>query len=434
MKNKIERLVRKALTEAPIDYGDYPERMSPGAERKFSTEAGLFANNPAFKQGISGLEKLVSTRFKEVVDKLRGALNVNQISQQLLMRLIREQYLSTMNVIRIESAHKEELEKLAVQAAIEATEVPEDWFNIEPKLNRGQIDVSDFRKKKEEIEKEEEESLQSFETSDLTDSERLEIEKHKRNIINAIVQGKAKKGHYIFELPEIKEKLDRISPSLYQSYKEIMATNDMLYFSMDQMIEMMSQTGQGVAGKVKIKTGGNNEDDEDDEKDGIEGEEGMEGGEKSDVTIIADGMIFPILVHEIIKGIEEAKAKRGLPQDPDLAMKVMGQTDVLSHEPEQLMLGPAILVKLRMAMPAEIFEDRGLINWFEDELYSYDAKEFLDIIGDILSSNPSDNQRGKKKFDEILKQAKKNREEYETPEEGDEDDDGVDDLLKSLGF
>lgn len=418
MKNRIENLVRKALNEAPISYEPgYPERMSRGTERKFGSEEGLYAKNPAFRQGISSIEKIVSSRFKEVVDKLRGALNVNQISQQVFMAAMSRLMGEVSNVVRIEGAHRDELEKLAIQAALEATEVPEDWFDIEARLNRGQIDVSDFKMKKDEIEQEEEELMQSFEIEDMTDKEKFELEKHKRNIINAIVQGKAKKGHYIFELPGIKQKLDSISPSLYDSYRKIMATNDMLYFTMDEMIEMMSQTGQGVAGKVKIQSDGE--------------DEGEEGEEKSDVKIIADGLMFPILVHEIIKGIEEAKGKRGLPEDPELAMKVMGQTDVLGHEPEQLMLGPGIVQKLRNSMPDEVFEDKGLINWFEDELYSYEAKEFLDIIGDILSDSPSDNARGKKKFDIILKQAKQNREEYESPED---DEDELDDLLGNLGI
>lgn len=405
LEKKISKLVREALTEAPIDYGDYPERMSPGTERKFASPESLFAKNPAFKKGVQDIERIVGTRFKEVVDKLRGALNAREISQMVFMGAMSRLMGEVQNVIRIESAHRDELEKMAIEAALEVTEVPEDWFDFDARLNRGQIDVSDFRKKKEEIEDEEEELMQSFEIEDLTNKELFELEKHKRNLINAIVQGKAKKGHFIFELPEIREKLERISPSLYDSYKKIMATNDMLYFTMDEMIEMMSQTGQGVAGKVTVSSG------EEDEGEG-EGEE-----EFGKPKIKAEGLMFPILVHELIKGIEEAKAKRGLPKDPEMAMKVMGQTDVLSLEPEQLMLGPGIVSKIRELLPDEVFEDRGLINWFEDALYEYEAQEFLKIMSYVTSDNKSDNDRARKIFDEILKQAKQNREDYENPED-----------------
>jgi len=420
MSKRIQQLIRKSLIEAPMTYDpDYPERMSPGTERRFSSETGLYSKNPAFREGISQIEKLVSSRFKDVVDKVRGAFNVNEISQQVFLASFSRLMGEVSNVVRIESSHREELERLAIECAIEVTEVPEDWFDFNSRLNRGQIDTSDLKLKKDEIEDEEEKMMSE---KDLDDQERFELEKHKRNIINAFIQGKAKKGHYIFELPNVREKLNRISPSLYNSYLKIMATNDMMYFTLDELIDNLSKTGQGVAGKVKVKTKQQSDDEE----------EGTEENSGSDVEIIADGLIFPILVHELIKGIEEAKGKRGLPEDPELAMRVMGQTDIMSNEPEQLLLGPPVVEKIRLAMPDEIFEDRGLINWFEGELYSYEASEFLSIIGDVLSDNPTLNKRGQKKFEEILKQAKLNRSEYESSEEDDTDE--LDDLLGGLGI
>lgn len=424
MSKRIQRLIRKSLIEAPMTYDpDYPERMSPGTERRFSSETGLYSKNPAFREGISQIEKLVSTRFKDVVDKVRGAFNVTEISQQVFLASFSRLMTEVSNVIRIESSHREELERLAIECAIEVTEVPEDWFDFNSRLNRGEIDTSDFKLKKDEIEDEEEEMMSE---KKLDDEERFELEKHKRNIINAFIQGKSKKGHYIFELPNVREKLNRISPSLYNSYLKIMATNDMMYFTLDELIDNLSKTGQGVAGKVKVKTKQQSDDEDEDE------EEGTEENSGSDVEIIADGLIFPILVHELIKGIEEAKGKRGLPEDPELAMRVMGQTDIMSNEPEQLLLGPPVVEKIRLSMPDEIFEDRGLINWFEDELYSYEASEFLGIIGDVLSDNPTLNKRGQKKFEEILRQAKLNRSEYESSE--DDDTDELDDLLGGLGI
>ena len=67
------------------------------------------------------------------------------------------------------------------------------------------------------------------------------------------------------ELADIKSRLDAIDPSLYRDYLGIMAINDFMYFSMEQMIEMMSQTGQGVAGKVELG-------DADEDEGGEEGE------------------------------------------------------------------------------------------------------------------------------------------------------------------
>jgi hypothetical protein len=340
--------------------------------------------------------------------------------------------------MRIESNHRDELEQLAVEASLDETEIPQDWFKIEPYLNRAPIDVSNFRYTPDEDEDEEEDEkepklkMPSFDIEDLTDEEILELEKHKRNIINAIIQGAAKKGHYLFQKPEVKARLDAIDPSLYRDYLGIMAINDFMYFTMEQMIEMMSQTGQGVAGKVEL-------DDNDDE-----GEEGEEGGEeKPDTVIRAFGAIFPILCHEIIKGVEEAKGRYGLPEDPEMRQKVQGQVDLLSNEPMQLRIGPEIVEKIRFALPDEMFEDenKGLINWFHIQLYQIPAEEFLEIIGNAISEDQSKVKKATQRFDEIMKEAQELKREYDDYKEesgsdsdDEDDDDDIDDFLGSLGI
>jgi hypothetical protein len=423
-----------AKIKEQIEYGDRPERMDPNLERKLRSGENIYSDNPAFRKGSKDVQRLVSSRFGKVADKLKEVTgNQNISSQQVQAMIYREMMSKVPSIIQIESRHKEELENLAIEVCLEETEVPSDWYEIVARLNRQPIDVSNFRyqpeKEKEDDEDEENKNLSipSFDIEDLTDEEIFELEKHKRNIINAIIQGAAKKGHYIFQKPEIKSELDRIDPRLYPAYSGIMAINDFLYFTMEQMIEMMSQTGNGVAGKVELQ-------DNDDEEEGG----GEEGEENPDTKIIADGLIFPILCHEIIKGIEESAGRHGLPQDTELAQKVMGQTDLLSNEPMQLRIGPEIVEKLRMVLPDEMFEDsnKGLINWFKVELYKLDAKEFLNVIGDVISADESKNKKATKRFEELMKEAMKLKEEYESYRESkgeDPDSDDEDDLKDFLG-
>ncbi len=231
----------------------------------------------------------------------------------------------------------------------------------------------------------------------------------------------------MFQKPEIKSKLDEIDPFLYDAYLGIMAINDYLYFSMEQMIEMMSKTGNGVAGKVQL------EDNDDDEG-------GEEGEEKPDTKIVAQGLIFPILCHEIVKGIEEAKGRYGLPQSAEMRQRVMGQTDTLSNEPMQLRIGPEIVEKIRNTLPDEMFEpqNKGLINWFHIQLYQLPATEFLKVIGDVVSTDGSKNQNAADRFREIMKEAQQLKQEYEEyqEEQGEDpdDDDNLDDFLNDLGI
>jgi len=427
-----------------LNYGDRPERMDPNLERKLASPENLYAQNPAMKKGTSDVQRLVSNRFQKVAEKLSQVTGIENLSSQQTQGMIYQEMMRKLpSIMRIEGQHREELEELAKEAALEETEVPADWYEIEALLNRQPINTGNFRMKPEDEEEEEEDEnetpeIPSFDVEDLTDEELLELEKHKRNIINAIIQGAAKKGHYIFQKPDIKARLDEINPSLYRDYLGIMAINDFLYFSMEQMIEMMSQTGQGVAGKVELK----NNDDEGEE-------EGEEGEEKPDTKIVAEGMIFPILCHEIIKGIEEGKGRYGLPKDPSLRQKVQGQVDVLSNEPMQLRIGPEIVEKLRFALPDEMYDEsnKGLINWFHTLLYQIPAQEFLELIGLAISEDESKVKKATAKFKEIMREAQQLKSDFENYQEeeggsdddsnddfGDDDNDDLDDFLGSLGI
>jgi len=414
-----------------IDYGTTPERMDPNLERKLSSPDSLYATNPAMKKGAADVERLVSKRFQKVADKLRQVTGIEDLSSKQVQGMVYQEMMRKLpNIMRIEAANRDELIELAKEASLDDAEVPKGRYQIEASL--GMPDTGNFRMEPEDDEDEEEEGEEklqfpSFDLDELTDEEILELEKHKRNIINALIQGAAKKGHYLFQKPEIKSRLDAIDPSLYGDYLGIMAINDFLYFSMEQMIEQMSQTGQGVAGKVEL-------DDADDE--------GEEGEEQPDTKIIATGLIFPILCHEIIKGLEEAKGRAGLPSDPGMREKVLGQTDVLSNEPMQLRIGPEIVEKIRFALPDDVFdpEYKGLINFFHVLLYQIDAKEFLEIIGNAISEDSSKLGKAKKRFEEIVREAKQMQEEFENYKEEEEidsdedDDEGLDDFLSGLGI
>ena len=425
--------MRRKLKEQ-IDYGNTPERMDPNLERKLASPDSLYATNPAMKKGVADVQRLVSNRFQKVTDKLRQVTGIQDLSSKQVQKMLYKDMMRKFpDIMRIEAAHKDELIELAIQSSLDEGEVPEGRYQIE--ANLGMPDTGNFRMEPEDEEDDEEKEdkleFPSFDVDELTDEEILELEKHKRNIINALIQGAAKKGHYLFQKPEVKSRLDAIDPSLYRDYLGIMAITDFLYFNFEDAIEHMAQTAQGIAGKVEL-------DDADEE----EGEEGEEGEEQPETKIIATGIFFPILCHEIIKGLEEAKGRAGLPSDSNLRAKVLGQTDVLSNEPMQLRIGPEIVEKLRFALPDDIFnpEYKGLINFFHVLLYQIEAKEFLEVIGNAISEDSSKISKAKKRFEEIVEEAKQMQEEFEDYKEDEDidpdsnDDDDLDDFLNSLGI
>jgi hypothetical protein len=119
-----------------------------------------------------------------------------------------------------------------------------------------------------------------------------------------------------------------------------------------------------------------------------------------------------------------------------MAQDVMGQTDVFSNEPMQFRVGGELVRKLRTLLPDEITVDeegRKYKPYFSKILYSIPAEEFLrDIMANVVSDDNSDNDKARRKFQEILQKAKKEYDRYNNGEEEDEEED--DDILSQLGL
>lgn len=397
------------------DYRGRPERINP---RSMAKTKRFFGTNPAFRRGEQDIERLMSDRFVDLVEKLSRATGIENLSSRQVVGVLMMDILTQTlpRIMRNESPHRGRLTQLAINVALDETEVDPNWFEIEATLGASP-DAEGFNlgQMRQEIP-----SVSiSMGLDDLTDDELLALEKHKRNIVNAMIQGMAKKGHYLFQKPEVKSQLDRLNPALYADYLKLMAFLDFQYFTMENLIELAEQNPNlGIAGKVTLQ---NNDDDED-------------GDESSDTKIVAQGIIFPILVHEIIKGIEEAKG-RYWQTDVVIKQKVESEVDLFSNEPYQLRIGPKIVEKIRLALPDDLFEpeNRGLINWFHIELYQLPADEFLEIIADVISTNPNDVSRAKRSFESLVRTAMVKKQEYENPgEEPDLDDDDfdLDELLR----
>ena len=83
-------------------------------------------------------------------------------------------------------------------------------------------------------------------------------------------------------------------------------------------------------------------------------------------------------------------------------------------------------------------EYKGLINFFHVLLYQIEAKEFLEIIGNAISEDSSKLAKAKKRFEELVREAKQMKEEFENYKEEEDidsdDDEGLDDFLSGLGI
>ena len=426
----LKKKIRKAVYEA-IQY-DGPERMDREVERKISSGETPLSDNPAFpgkdedEFDNSFAELVASERFKKVVEEVKRCTGMENISgPNALMQLQMALKGAVDKVKSIESDNEKFLEKLAVNLVKKELSIPDDAFKYDVKLTSmpGQIDTSEMIFEPEELDDEEVQEVFGVNSDQAEDDlenfiaafDNFDMEKAKRRFINSLIQGASKKGHFMYRLVE--NQLNNINPELSYLYGVLMSINDLLYWIVpDQMIMSAAGSGEGVQGSEEI-------DDTTDPP-----------------TIKARGLFFPILVHELIKGVYEVMGTHGLPDDPRASKMVVGQTDTLPNEVWDLRLGPVIWEKFTESYPDKLFEDdmREIQNYFFTRFSSLSTDEFFEVARMILSGSAQGKEVVEKMVNEIILELK--QQEYDDAmsqyrDDDDDDDFNIDDIdLSDLGL
>ena len=448
--SEINRIIKKVIKEAPVDYGDYEERMHPRSQAKIEDPEGIYAKNRGFRQGVGDVERIAGNRFKEIVDYVKRYYGTDRnITDPQVKRSIQmAQMQAVRQAMQIEPAHREQLRDLAVEIAAKeegwlpyaksmeqaiedglvakeekqgGIEYQFDFINILTFLGEQRIDPNMFQMKPKEPKKLELPKNFSFDIDELTPEEERQLEIEKRHVINALIQGKGKRGQFAYQM--FKSRLDAIDPRLYDLYNKIMGANDLMYFTDEDLIEALGGNAAGAAGKM--------DSDEDEDEDG--------GGEEENDTYFANGVIFPILLHELFKVFSIPTSQSQWDDvDPEIAQDVVDKTDSMENEPMNFRVGGELVRKLRTLLPDDLIlvpENRVYMPFFEQALYSIPAEDFLkNIIANVVSDDKEDNNKAKRRFEELYKKAKSEYEKYKGDGDDDYEDDFDDDLLSQLGL
>jgi hypothetical protein len=371
-----EKLRLNRLTES-IEYDpEHPERMNPGLERRLSSGEHVFGKSKSLPVGSETQnysEKLAGQRFKEIVNKVKryhGIQNINPMMMQQMFQIMGE-------VSQIEARHKEALEQLAVDIVSEEFDLPEQMLDATlspPGTDLGFNDSDDEEEDDQDYGSEFETPKQPKSAQRL---EELEMEVDKRRVINALMQGAAKKGHYIFHM--VADELDAINPRLMVLYGKLMSLADFQYW----VIPDSTMTGQ-VGGVEKIEWRKAEKPEDKDEEEDMEDINVEEGDEIP--VVVAKAWIFPLLVHELIKGALELAAINWADGhlDFDEQKEVIEKADTPEGEIWGMRLGPGMWEKFLDCIGTENYDIK---QWLFRELTKLPAQQFHEFMKEILSGS-----------------------------------------------
>ena len=384
------------LMEAPIDY-EGPERMAGDVERKITGKETPYHGFPAIPNMDRDFIELISSkRFKDSVDKVRTAMGDTRTIQgsNALMQLMGTVGQAMQRLVMIQSQNKEVLENLAVELVKNELGIPDGAMQFKAELVGQPMGAAEGMQSEPEMPSEEEvEEL-------MGDMENFNLEREKRRFINSLIQGAAFKGGHMYNL--VKNEINDINPQLMNLYAVTQSLMEHAYWIFPNM-EGMAGGGGGQMGQSEV-------DEETDPP-----------------TVSAKAVTFPLLVHELVKGVYEIFGSHGLPDDPRQQEMILNAEDTLPSEIWDSRLGPIFWEKFMASYPMELFdEDKKHIQHYLFMRFSaLNAEEFMRVAKMILSGDPKGQQFIQRMVDGIIKELKNQEYRDAMGDENDEDDDDL---------
>lgn len=326
------------------------------------------------------LEKLLMKRYEELIKKVAKINDLQSNKKEYLI----EKLSSDINQCKkIEQSLKNDLEKICFDYVVDLFGLDENTLEFECVL-------------KYKIKPEIQPNLEPMPLLDcyfesVDEIESLEKEVYKRRLINSLVQGATvrKSSNY----NTIINKIYELNPKLPELYYNITTLNDYLCF-----VKEVVPTNDNLAGFVSVDLS------------------------NETPKIKSEGIIFPVLLFETIKGVYELLSAHGLPKSKQQAEYIIGKADFLLAENWDRRLGVGL-----WDLFDNLVEDKNIEPEVFVELISLNVSDFNQKIKEIFAntkkgvqviSDIENNVLKNKQFENIESIIKKDAKlEYFTPEE-----------------
>jgi hypothetical protein len=294
-------------------------------------------------------EKIFSPKTMASLKGKSGQSLRQMLGDKNLMQTLVKSKAVLDEIIEAEDGYRDELEMVAAQMVTDAYPII-DYANI--KIDAKIVGMGDLNIPPGE---EGEVSIENIPQ---------EAEKAKRRIINGITQGASIRGAFGFML--FREYLDQLNPDLVNKYSEILKLAFGIYDDENAIAMMLAaiEQNQKIAG----------------------GESEMEYDEENEQFIIkARAICYPMLVHEIVKGLYEIVGTEGFGTDKEKNQAIVGAVDKLSNEPRDLQYGKFIYDAISKIYNESNIDDPRVRELFFAEVYKLIDDEFFPFIENAIN-------------------------------------------------
>jgi hypothetical protein len=315
------------------------------------------------------MARLLEVEYEDIFSPETMALLKGQSGKSLkqmvgdknLQQVIRRSMSLLPEIIEAEDGYRDALEAVAVSMVEDAYPII-DYANI--KVDAKIVSQGDI--KLPEPDEDEEEITPDFGNDD------PEKMKAKRRIINGITQGASIRGAFAFLL--FREYLDALSPDLVDKYQEILKLSFGIYDDENAIAMLLAMVAQN-----QNMPGGSSE---------------MVYDEDNDQFVIkARAICFPMLVHEIVKGLYEIVGTQGFGSDKEKNKAIIGQVDKLENEPRDFQYGKFVYDALNQLYIDANINDPRVRELLFAEIYKLEDDEFIPFIENAVNNKLTPNQK-----------------------------------------
>ena len=298
-------------------------------------------------------DKIFSPKTMATLKGKSGQSLKQMLGNKSLMQTMMQSKAILDEIVDAEDGYRDELEMVAAQMVTDAYPII-DYANI--KIDAKIVGMGDL-----DIQMDQDSEDPASPDFGEDDPEKL---KAKRRIINGITQGASIRGAFGFML--FKEYIDAINPALVEKYNEILKMAFGIYDDENAIAMLLAALAQG-----QKPQGGESEMEYDDET--------------GQFVIKAKAICFPMLVHEIVKGLYEIVGTEGFGADKEKNQAIVGAVDKLSNEPNDLRFGKFLYDAISKLYNESDVEDARVRELFFASLYKLDDNEFIPFVENAIN-------------------------------------------------